>query len=168
MKAPSGNGGEKSLATMEGGIARIGEEMEKAMDRFWRSAWESPFSLLTDVMPWVSSKALWEEWPAVDIVEEENAIVIRADVPGLDAKDITVEVADKILTIRGSREEEQSEKKANVTCHERRFGKFERSIELPTAVDADKVQAKYEKGTLTISVPRIAGEGPRRVEVKSA
>jgi HSP20 family protein len=163
-----GNGGEGVLETMETGLARFRDEMDRMIDRFWRRPWESPFSLFTESMAWPELKAPWGAWPAIDIAEDDKAVVIRADVPGLEAKDVAVEVSGNALTIRGSREEEETQKTANVTRHERRFGKFERMITLPPHVDAGKVEAKYEKGTLTITVPRIPGEGPKRVEVKTA
>ena len=163
-----GNGGESLMETMESGLARFGEDMERVMDRFWRGAWESPFALFAEPMRWPQLKAPFGAWPAIDIAEEEKAIVIRADIPGMEAKDVSVEVSENVLTIKGAREEEKTQKSGNLTRQERRFGKFERSIALPSHVDADKIEAKYEKGTLTIRIPRVAGEGAKKVEVKSA
>ena len=163
------NGGGSLAETMETGMVRFREEMDRMMNRFWRGAWEGPFALFSEAFPWPEMKAPLVSWPAIDVAEDDKALVIRADVPGLEAKDIAVEIADSVVTVRGSREEEQTQKTANVTRHERRFGRFERTIPLPPNVDAEKIEAKYDKGTLTITVPRLEGEAaPKRVEVKPA
>jgi HSP20 family protein len=170
MKALSrkqGDGREGVVEGMETGLARFREEMDRAIERMWRGGWPSAFSLSPQAIfgPQLES---WMAWPAIDVHEDEKGIVIRADIPGVDAKDVAVEVAESTLTIRGSREEEKEEKKGNVRQHERRFGRFERTITLPPHIDEEKVEAKYHKGTLTVTAPRIPGKAPKRVDVKAS
>ncbi len=152
---------------LEMGFGRLGLEMEEMMERFWRNAFATPLSLFSEWSPWAALVPAMS-WPAIDVAEDEKALVIRADVPGLEARDLAVEISENVLTIRGSRQEEESEKTAELSRHERRFGRFERRIALPSYVDAEKIEAKYEKGTLSITVPRIPGEGPKRIPVQTA
>ena len=164
-----GNGRESALETMESGLSHFRDEIDRAMERMWRGGglFPTPFSLFPESMLSPQWKS-WGAWPAIDVSEDDKGVSIRADIPGMEAKDVAVEVSGNELTIRGSREEEKEEKTANVTRHERRFGKFERVITLPRHIDVDKLEAKYDKGTLTVTAPRLAGEGPKRVEVKPA
>jgi len=90
-------------------------------------------------------------------------------VPGLGPEDVEVElVGDDALTIRGQRQDEFSDEKRGVRRRERRCGSFVRTIALPPYVDADKVEAKYDKGTLSITLPKVAGKEPKRVTVTAA
>jgi HSP20 family protein len=110
----------------------------------------------------------WATWPAIDVEEDEKGIVIRVDVPGMEAKDVAVEVAGNAVVIRGVRQDETEEKKSNMGRHERQFGQFERAITLPPYIDAEKVEAKYDKGTLTVTAPRVPGKAPKRVDVETS
>lgn len=107
----------------------------------------------------------WTEWPAIDVAEDEKAITVRADVPGLEPADLDVEVSGNLLTLRGKREDEWSESKAGVYRQERRSGSFARTISLPTYVQADKIEARYDKGTVTVTLPKQPGQGPKRVNI---
>jgi HSP20 family protein len=86
----------------------------------------------------------------------------------MDAKDLNVEVSGNTLTVSGSREEEHKEEKEGYRRQERTSGSFSRSVTLPTYVDAGKVNAKYADGVLTVTVPKVPGQGPKRVTVKTA
>lgn len=92
--------------------------------------------------------------PAVDMVDEKDEIVVKADLPGLDQKDIEVTVQDGTLTIRGERKEEKEEKKEDYYYAERTYGAFMRSLPLPKGVDADKVKATFKKGVLEVHLPK--------------
>jgi HSP20 family protein len=140
------------------------KEIDRVFDRVWRDFDRDPWSALTSLPEQFGSVS---NWPAVDVAEDENAVTLRVDVPGLDEKDLDVEVSGNLLTIRGSREDEWSGKKHGVRRRERVSGSFARTITLPSYVDSAKVEAKYEKGTLTVTVPKIPGHGPRRVQVTS-
>ena len=152
---------------METSLGRMGQEMDDMFDRFWRTAWQGPMAMFGELAPWAPLTAI-AQWPAIDVAEDEKAIVIKADLPGLEAKDVAVEVADNVLTIRGSRTEEASEKTAEMSRHERQFGRFERQIALPSYIDAEKIEAKYDKGTLSITIAKVPGAGPKRVPVQTA
>lgn len=105
--------------------------------------------------------------PAMDVIEREDAFVAELELPGMKPEDFQVELNDGVLTIRGERKQETEEKGKQFHRTERVFGSFERRIELPTAVEADKIEASYKDGVLTVTVPKVAGRKPRKVEVKA-
>ena len=161
-----GNGRENPFDAMESGMARFREEMDSALDRVWRGGFPRLFSLTPQ--PFFAPQVdAWAAWPAIDVDEDEKGVVIRADIPGVESKDVSVEVLGDQLTISGSREEAKEEKKANVRVQERRFGKFVRTLTLPPYVDPEKLEAKYDKGTLTVKAPRVPGQSPKRIDVKT-
>lgn len=92
--------------------------------------------------------------PRVDVSETDRHVKISAELPGLDEKDITVEMDETTLTIRGERSEEKEDRGGNWYCREQAFGCFNRVIPLPTSVDSDRAEATFKKGVLTISVPK--------------
>ena len=108
--------------------------------------------------------------PAVDLVESDKAYEVTAELPGMDEKNIDVKVTDGRLTIKGEKQEEKEEKKKDYYLHERRFGSFERSFELPESVDAEKIEASFKKGVLTVTLPKKAeAQKPaKKIEVKAA
>ena len=130
-------------------------EIDRAIDRVWRDVARDRWPDF-DFAP----------WPAIDAAEDDTAITLRVDVPGLEPKDVEVEVADGVLTIKGSREESKTEGNGGPYRHERYAGSFTRSMTLPSYADAEKVSAKYDKGVLTISVPKVPGKGPRKVPIR--
>jgi len=142
-----------------------------------RDLWSDPWSLVRE--PWSAFERMGEQlnalsnlsdlpnWPAVDVSEDDHTVTVRCDVTGLDAGDLDVQVSGNLLTVSGSRQDEWSDKKHGLRRQERVSGTFSRTIPLPSYVDAEKVEARYDKGTLTVNVPKIAGKGPRRVTVKA-
>jgi HSP20 family protein len=108
--------------------------------------------------------------PTIDVAETDKELVVTAELPGLNEKDFEVTLSGDLITIKGEKRAEQEEKKGDTTYMERRFGTFSRSIRLPFEVRDEKVDARYEKGVLTVRVPkpREAQRAMRRVEVKGA
>jgi len=108
------------------------------------------------------------EWaPAVDVSETADQVVIKAEVPGMEAKDIDISLAGDVLTIKGEKKSEREEKKENYHLVERTYGSFSRSLKLPTAVDADKIEASYKQGVLTVSCPKKEEVKPKAIEIKA-
>lgn len=93
--------------------------------------------------------------PAVDIYEDDKEIVVSADLPQMDEKDLDVRVEDNHLIIKGERKFENEEKKDNYHRVERRYGSFQRTFALPDNVAADKIEAKYDKGVLKVHLPKV-------------
>lgn len=103
--------------------------------------------------------------PPVDIYEDEHNISIRVEVPGMDQKDIDVQVENNTLTIRGERTLEKDQKEENFHRIERRYGSFMRSFTLPNTVDTEKVSASYDNGVLDIKLPKRAEAKPKQIKV---
>ena len=108
--------------------------------------------------------------PAVDVTEKEKAYEITAELPGLAEKDVEVKVANGALTIKGEKREEKEEKEKDYYLSERRYGSFSRSFRLPEGVDADRIEASFAKGVLTISLPKTAEaqSKEKKIEIKAA
>jgi HSP20 family protein len=171
-----GNGGRALTTRRDGGgqgfkgLGRFRDEVDKVFDRVWRDFDRDPWSAMTRWPDWSSDfgrlgAAANVSWPAIDMAEDEKAVTLRVDVPGLDEKDLDVSVSGGTLTISGSRADEWEDKGKGVFRRERVAGSFSRSVQLPSYVDPDKLEARYEKGTLTLIVPKVPGKGPRRVKV---
>ena len=106
--------------------------------------------------------------PSTDVTETDKEIEITAELPGLEEKDVQVNFADGVLTIRGEKKAEKEEKDKNYRLVERSYGSFERSIALPEGVKPEDVKATIAKGVLTVTVPKPAPAQAKKIEVKSA
>ena len=106
--------------------------------------------------------------PSMDVTETDKEIEITAELPGLEEKDVQVNIADNILTIRGEKKAEKEQKDKNYRMVERSYGAFERTLELPEGVNADAIKANISKGLLKVTVPKPALTQAKKIEVKSA
>lgn len=106
--------------------------------------------------------------PSTDVVENDKEIQITAELPGLEEKDVQINLADNVLTIKGEKKAEKEEKDKNYRLVERSYGSFSRSIELPENVDAAAIKASISKGILTVVIPKPAPAQIKKIEVKSA
>jgi HSP20 family protein len=106
--------------------------------------------------------------PTTDVTETDKDIEITAELPGIEEKDVQVNFADGVLTIRGEKKAEKEEKDKNYRLVERSYGSFERSITLPEGVKPEEVKATIAKGVLTVKVPKPAPAQAKKIEVKSA
>jgi HSP20 family protein len=109
-------------------------------------------------------EGIWQ--PPVDIYEDENSVVIKAELPGIDQNDIEVKIEDSTLTLRGERKHDQTVHKENFHRIERYYGSFQRSFSLPHTVDQEKVKATCEKGILTITLPKKEETKPKQITVE--
>jgi HSP20 family protein len=113
----------------------------------------------------------WSEvTPTMDVTETEKELVITAELPGLDEKDFEVTISGDVLTLKGEKKSEREHRARNGDYVERRYGTFSRSVRLPFDVGDEKVDATYEKGVLTIRIPKPAElqRPARRIEVRAA
>ncbi len=135
------------------------EEMERWIDEtFWR-----PFSMLR---PSLVGRMAGAEVvaPSVDIFEEGDNIIVKADLPGMNKNDIEITLVDDLMTISGEKKTEETTHKKNYYAHERTYGKFSRTIRLPMQVMSDQAKAKFENGILEVTVPKT--EEAKRKEKK--
>jgi HSP20 family protein len=125
--------------------------------------------LLEDSFRGNSTDSSLTSWaPAVDIYETENELVVTADLPGINEKDLDVRVENNMLTIRGERKMEKSVNEDNVLRTERAYGSFSRSFSLPNTVNSEAIKADYQHGVLTVKMPKREESKPKQVKVNVA
>ncbi len=141
-------------------------EVDRLFDDFDGGFWRFPSRRLFDAEPFWRRGATS---PAVDIVEHEKDYQIAAELPGMEEKDVELKVANGVMTIKGEKKEEKEEKKKDYYLSERRYGAFQRAFSLPDGVDADKIEASFKKGVLTVTLPKKpeAIKQERKIEVKA-
>ena len=113
-----------------------------------------------------------EQMPSIDVSETDKEIEVKADLPGMDEKDVEVSLANGILTIKGERKAEKEDKDEKKNFHrvERSYGLYRRSIALPSEIDEDKVKASFAKGVLTVTMPKTAKAKAkvRKIDIKGS
>ena len=119
----------------------------------------------TPLMPFEENLSDWEFGPPVDVYEDDQRLTIKVEVPGIDEKDIKVEIENNVLTIRGERKQEKDVKEKNFHRMERHYGAFSRSFTLPSTVDPQKIEANYAHGVLAIQMPKRAEARPKQIKV---
>jgi HSP20 family protein len=133
--------------------------LRSEMDRLWDDYFGSGRRAL---------RPMEEDWmPAVDVSETGDKITIKAEVPGMEAKDIEIAMVGDTLTIKGEKKLEREEKEENYHTVERSYGSFTRALKLPATVEADKVEASYKNGVLTVVLPKKEEVKPRAIEIKA-
>jgi HSP20 family protein len=121
---------------------------------------ESPFAGLTNASQLLSG---WT--PALDVYEDKENFIVKAELPGMKNEDIDVSLHDGSLSISGERKSETKHKDAEVYRAERFFGRFQRTVTLPAPVAADKVKAQYKDGILTVTLPKTEEAKPKQIDV---
>jgi len=112
-----------------------------------------------------SDSSLWSWNPAADIYDKDDHFVIKAELPGVDKKDIVIDVKEGVLTLKGERSYDNEVTDDKYYRKERAYGKFERSFTLPVNVDAEKIKADYKDGVLKIEVPKPEDHKPKKITV---
>lgn len=134
-------------------------EIEDHFSRFFAE----PFGAMTD---WSNGSVGWA--PAIDVSENENEYVIDADIPGVSKDDITLEILDNVVTIKGERKSEKKEEDKKKGYHrvERSYGSFQRSVQIPGGFKSDAVEAKFDNGVLRVTLPKPEEAKPRTITVQ--
>ena len=135
--------------------------LQNEMNRVFETFFEEPFGM--------RSLEEWEGFaPSIDVYETDKEITVDVELPGMDEKDIDISLGSNVLTISGKKESEETEKSKSYFRHERTYGSFRRSIQLPDDVDEDKIDATYRKGILKIVLPKTAQSVSlrRKIEIK--
>ena len=136
------------------GFPSVRQEMEKLFDRFADSK--------LDEFP-----ATGEWAPSLDVSETKDAVVVKAEVPGMDPKDIQISLQEQLLTIKGEKQLEKEEKEHRYYRMERAYGAFTRSVRLPVAVDGSKVTASFKNGLLTITLSKTPAAKGTTIPIKA-
>jgi HSP20 family protein len=136
--------------------------LQRAVNQLFNDFLGRPFESMMGMGPMMESYM-----PRVDVSEDNEAVYVTAEVPGMDPKDIHVTLHEDLLTIEGEKKREHEEKRVDLYSVERSYGRFRRQVRLPTMVESDKVDARYERGLLTIKANKMTGgRGMKRIEVK--
>jgi HSP20 family protein len=129
------------------------KEMDRLLDRF---SGEAPFA-----------RTFTEMWsPSVDISETKDDFVVKAELPGMEAKDVNVSISGEVLTIKGEKKAEEEEKDEHYHRVERYSGSFQRVFQLSSGVKADKIEANFDKGVLKVTLPKVEEAKKKKIEVK--
>lgn len=115
---------------------------------------------------WPYEGATKNWYPAMDLVEEKDRLVLRLELPGIDPKAVEINLQGNLLTIQGERKEESEIEDGTILKRERRVGTFQRTLQLPYGVQSDKVKASYDKGVMTISLPKLEAQIGRQIPVE--
>lgn len=135
-----------------GRLSNLRDELDRLFDL--------PFAGLAGPSSWMSG---WT--PALDVYEGQDQYVVKAEVPGMSKDDIHVSLHDGSLTISGERKSEHNQEESGVYRAERYFGRFERTLDLPTGVDPSKVKADYRDGILTVTLAKAEEAKPKKINV---
>lgn len=149
-------GRQRGVARADNPFLSLQQEVDRLFDDFSRG------------FPTLGAGLTGSMLPTMDVAETDKEIEITAELPGLEEKDVQINVADDVLTIRGEKKAEKEEKDKNYRLVERSYGSFERSLELPKGINLDAIKASIDKGVLKVSVPKPAPAQVKKVEVKAA
>jgi len=135
-------------------LTTLRREMDTLWDRFFP---EKP----------TQERFLGHDWlPSIDLTETKDKYIVKAELPGLEAKDVDISITDDVLTIRGEKKEETETRDEHHFFVERHWGTFERQIKLPALVKTDKIDATFDKGILTISLPKTEEAKKKEIKIK--
>ncbi len=137
-------------------LAEMRREMDSVFDSFFTP---------TLGRNWREAEQVWT--PACEVSEEPEHYLMSLEMPGIPKEEIKVEVADNTITISGERQARDERREGNAWYGERRYGKFVRSFTLPAGIDADKIEANYQDGVLSLMVPKAESAKPRQIKIGS-
>jgi HSP20 family protein len=153
------------LPAERGGLLRPFEEMERLVESIFPhgllrpTQWEWP--------SWEKTRPFFaHRMPAADVIDRENEVLVRAEVPGVKKEDLTVSVADDSLTIRGCTECQEETKREDYYRHEMSYGEFSRTLALPQNVDTSRAVAKMKDGVIEITLPKLERAKRRSLDIK--
>jgi HSP20 family protein len=138
--------------------SEYGMSLRDAMDRLF------DYSMLRPSFAW---HGFGDETLSMDMVETDDTLIVKAVVPGVKPEDINISITGDVLTIQGEIKEEQETKQHNVHIRERQYGQFSRTVNLPASVTADKADAQFENGILTLKLPKAEDAKPKVITVKA-
>lgn len=146
-------------------LATLRSEMDRLFDGFWRGL-GAPRG--AEAPPRLFPGAFGAGCPSLDLVENAADYRLSAELPGMDPADVELTIADDMLTLRGEKKESREEKTETFHLSERRFGSFQRSVPLPRGIDRDRIEARFDKGVLTVVLPKTgeAAAAKTRIEIK--
>lgn len=158
---------DKAVATKKPGeIVSQAEDFEHWLDHFMENMWRRPFPSPFGRDRWLPIRPLSIRMPSIDVYEEKDSVVVKAELPGMKKEDIEVNLAGENLTIKGEKKEDKEVKEDNYYRRERSYGSFLRTVALPCDVKSDEIKASFKDGVLEIRVPKTEDAKKKSVAVK--
>lgn len=158
---------DKAVATKKPAeVVSRGEEFEHWLDRFMDEMWRRPFPSLFGRDRWLPLRPLSMRMPSVDVYEEKDAVVAKAELPGMKKEEIEVSLVGETLTIKGEKKEDKEVKDDDYYRRERSYGSFLRSVGLPCEVKSEDIKASFKDGVLEIRMPKTEEAKKKTVAVK--
>ncbi len=134
-------------------LAHFRDEIDRLFDDFFS--------------PWITRRRRREVWfPEVDVYEDDNNVIVEAELPGLKSDEVDISITGNTLTLKGEKKQGKEEKGRNYHLIERSYGSFSRTIELPADVEADKAKAVMRNGVLKVTIPKAPSARPRQIKVE--
>lgn len=140
------------------------EEMERMFDNYFSRGWMRPFHM--DMPSFPKMKAFEGKTPSVDVIDRDNEVVVKAELPGVDKKDIDISVTQNTVTIKGSTSHEEKEEKGDFYRCEISRGSYSRTLSLPADVDEEKTKAKFKDGILELTLPKLKKSKRHTIKVE--
>lgn len=166
-KRESGNG--ERMPTVFDSLTSLRDEMNHLLDEFFTGFERRAPTLFRGYEPgWLLGGRRGELVPAIDVAEDDKAVTLTAELPGMKEEDIEVVLRDDMLTVTGEKKSERKEDKEEYHLTERRYGAFERTFRLPETADFGKIKAVFEAGVLTVTVPKKAEAKKAEKKIKVA
>lgn len=136
-----------------GEFGRLRQEMDSLFDRFFEG------------FPRLGITRRMGLTPVIDLYETKDDIIVKAEIPGIDSKDINISLSGDVLSIKGEKRQEKVDKDDNLHRVERSYGSFSRSVRLPCEVEEEKITATYKKGVLNVRLPKCEPAKPKRIKI---
>lgn len=135
----------------------------------WSNFFDDNDSVGWSFLPVLGSKSFkGNNWlPALDVTEEKDTLVVKADLPGIKKEDVTLSVDGSVLTIRGERKSEEEQKDKKYYRIERSYGSFQRTLDLGVPIDQNKVRAQYKDGVLEVSIPKAPESKAKQIDIET-
>jgi HSP20 family protein len=158
---------DKAVATKKPSeVVSRGEDFEHWLDHLMEDMWRRPFPSLFGRDRWLPIRPSSIRMPSLDVYEEKDSVVVKAELPGMKKEDVEVNLAGEILTIKGEKKEDKEVKEDNYYRRERSYGSFLRSVGLPCEVKSDEIKASFKDGVLEIRLPKTEESKKKSISVK--
>lgn len=158
---------EKAVATKKPSeIVSRAEEFEHWVERFMDDMWRRPFPRLFGRDRWLPIRPSSIRMPSLDVYEEKDSVVVKAELPGMKKEEVEVNLAGETLTIKGEKKEDKEVKEDDYYRRERSYGSFLRSVGLPCEVKSDEIKASFKDGVLEVRMPKTEEAKKKSISVK--
>jgi HSP20 family protein len=141
-------------------LAQLRRQMDTLFDRFF----DDPWGYSGSELPWGRLLA----GPRTDLADSANEVIVTMELPGVDPKEVDIQITGDLLTVRGEKKADKEEKQRDYHYVERQYGSFQRTVQLPSTVDPEKVDAAFKNGVLTITLAKRADAQARKIKVRNA